>query len=107
MHNLGLYLFEGLGGMRDQTEAARWFRAAAERGLVDSQYNLARLFERGAEGVDPNPVEAYQWYLIASRSGDTGAEAGAARLRADLPASRRLDAEAAADRFEAQTVQTG
>ncbi|WP_296816427.1 hypothetical protein [Brevundimonas sp.] len=107
MHNLGLYLFEGLGGMRDQTEAARWFRAAAERGLVDSQYNLARLYERGAEGVDPNPAEAYQWYLIASRSGDTGAEAGAARLRADLSATRRLDAEAAAERFEARSVETG
>lgn len=98
MHNLGNYLYDGEGGPRDQALAARWFQAAAERGMVDSQYNLARLYEIGA-GVSPDPTRAYQWYLVAGRQGDAGAEEAAARLRADIPPSSRLEAEAAAERF--------
>jgi localization factor PodJL len=105
MHNLAMYLFDGVGGARDQVQAARWFQAAAERGLVDSQYNLARLFEQGAEGLSPDPARAYQWYLIAGRSGDAGAEEQAARLRADIPASSRLEAEAEAERFLSDVAQ--
>ena len=105
MHNLGMYLFDGVGGARDQVQASRWFQAAAERGLVDSQYNLARLFEQGAQGLSPDPARAYQWYLIAGRSGDAGAEEQAARLRADIPASSRLEAEAEAERFLSDVAQ--
>lgn len=105
MHNLALYLFEGAGGERDQAQALRWFEAAAERGLVDSQYNLARLFERGAEGVPADAARAYQWYIVAGRMGDAGAEEAAARVRANLSASRRLEAEAEAERFLADIAQ--
>ncbi len=105
MHNLALYLFEGAGGERDQAQALRWFEAAAERGLVDSQYNLARLFERGAEGVPADAARAYQWYIVAGRMGDAGADEAAARVRANLSASRRLEAEAEAERFLADIAQ--
>jgi localization factor PodJL len=104
MHNLGNYLYDGEGGPRDQALAARWFQAAAERGMVDSQYNLARLYELGA-GVATDPVRAYQWYLVAGRQGDQGAEEAAARLRADIPASSRLEAEAEAERFLSEAGQ--
>lgn len=100
MHQIAMYLFEGVGGPADQAAAARWFRAAAERGLGDSQYNLARLYELGAAGLAADPAEAYRWYLIAAREGDAEAEAAARRLRAELPSTQRLRAEADADRFE-------
>lgn len=103
MHNYAMFLYQGTGGERDQVEALRWFRAAAERGLVDSQYNVGRLYERGGEGFDPDLTQAYQWYIIAGRTGDADAEAGAERLRSGLPASRRVDAEAAAERFLADS----
>src|SRR5690606_22874035 len=99
------YLYDGDGGPRDQIQASRWFQAAAERGLIDSQYNLARIYEIGAPGLSPDPTRAYQWYLIAGRQGDEGAEEAAARLRADIPASGRLEAEAAAERFLSDATQ--
>lgn len=101
MHQIAMYLFEGIGGPADQAAAARWFRAAAERGLGDSQYNLARLYELGAAGLAADPAQAYRWYLIAAREGDAEAEAAARRLRAELPSTQRLRAEAEAERFEA------
>ena len=100
----------GLAGHGDRRRDAhehqhrRHQEAAAERGMVDSQYNLARLYEIGG-GVPSDPARAYQWYLVAGRQGDEGAEEAAARLRADIPATSRLEAEAEAERFLSDAVQ--
>lgn len=104
MYNLGLYLFEGLGGERDQALGVRWFRQAAERGLTDSQYNLGHIYEQGADGVAANRVEAYKWYLIAGRAGDGQAQAAADRLAGELAAAERRAARRAADAFEASAT---
>ena len=107
MHNLALYLFEGTGGARDQAGSLQWFQAAAQRGVVDSQYNLGRLYERGGDGLVTDPILAYQWYLIASRAGDTEAQVAAQRIEGDLTATQRAQAEAQAQAFrvEAPAVQ--
>ncbi len=109
MHNLGLYYFEGTGGAKNPALAAQWFRKAADMGLVDSQYNLARLYE-GGFGVAQSASEAYRWYLIAARSGDAESLAASARLKAQLPAATARADEADAARFHptapAATVQT-
>jgi len=102
MHAYGMYLFEGVGGARDQGEALNWLKKAAERGLVDSQYNVAKLYEDGGAGIRPNLPEAYKWYLIAARGGDGEAQVAVDRLRAGLPASTRTSARAEADRFRAE-----
>jgi localization factor PodJL len=84
MHNLALYYFEGTGGgPKDTSTAAQWFRRAADLGLVDSQYNLGRLYEEGI-GVSQNAAEAYKWYLIAARSGDMESRTSAQRVRSRL-----------------------
>ena len=70
MHDLALYYAEGRGGVEtDITTAAGWFEKAAERGVVDSQFNLGVLFESG-QGVPRNPLDAYVWYSIAASQGD-------------------------------------
>ncbi|MFT4955146.1 MAG: localization factor PodJL [Brevundimonas sp.] len=101
MHNMALYLFDGVGGDRSQVQAVRWFRQAAERGLTDSQYNLGRIYEQGADGVAANAGEAYKWYLIAGRAGDEQAQADADRMTGELSAGVRRTARHAADAFEA------
>ena len=101
MHNLGLYLFDGVGGDRSQVQAVRWFRQAAERGLTDSQYNLGRIYEQGADGVAANAGEAYKWYLIAGRAGDEQAQVDADRMAGELSPVVRRTARQAADAFEA------
>ena len=73
MHDLANFYANGTGGVeQDLGLAAQWFEKAAERGVVDSQYNIGYLYEFGF-GVTKNPVEAYVWYNIASAQGDTEA----------------------------------
>lgn len=50
---------------RDLAVAAKWLRLAAERDIVDAQYNLGTVLANGL-GVSPNPVRAYKWYAIAA-----------------------------------------
>jgi localization factor PodJL len=104
MHNYGMYLYEGVGGARDRAQAVDWLRRAAEAGLVDSQFNVAKLYENGEEGIQPNLPEAYKWYLIAARAGDGDAQSAVERLRTGLPASERGAARAAADAFQVEPL---
>ena len=104
MHNYGMYLFEGVGGAQDRPEALNWLRKAAESGLVDSQFNVAKLYETGDEGIQPDLTEAYKWYLIAARAGDGDAQSAVERLKGELPASGRGAARAAADAFQVEPL---
>jgi localization factor PodJL len=72
--------------------AARWFREAAERGLTDSQYNLAALYEDG-RGVAKSLADAYKWFALAARSGDRGAGQRLALLKPRLNPSELASAE--------------
>jgi localization factor PodJL len=82
MHNLAV-LKTDAGGRQDYGLAASWFRKAAERGLKDSQFNLAVLHERGL-GVPRNPENAVFWYSLAAVQGDEEAAAKAKALEAGL-----------------------
>jgi len=99
MHAFGMYLFDGVGGARNRPEALDWLRKAADQGLVDSQYNVARIYENGDEGIAPNPTQAYRWYLIAARAGDPQAQAAVDRLAPTIPAAARQTARAQAEAF--------
>ncbi|WP_292056692.1 5-oxoproline transporter, DUF969 family subunit, partial [Brevundimonas sp. UBA5936] len=74
---------------------------AATAGRVDSQYNVAQLLEKGDQGVAPNRVEAFKWYMIAARRGDQQALASVQRLTSGLSAADRRTAREAADAFTA------
>ncbi|OGN43499.1 MAG: hypothetical protein A2623_00030 [Caulobacterales bacterium RIFCSPHIGHO2_01_FULL_70_19] len=104
MHAYGMSLFDGVGGPRDRSEALTWMLRAAERGLVDSQYNVARLLETGDEGIGPNPTQALKWYMVAARAGDDDARAAAERLQTALPAGERERAQAEAARFAVEPL---
>lgn len=104
MHAYGMYLFDGVGGAQDRPQALTWLRKAAEAGLVDSQFNVAKLYETGDDGIQPDLAEAYKWYLIAARAGDGDAQASVERLRAGLPPAERGRARAAADAFQAEPL---
>ena len=100
MHNLGALL--AAGERADYAAAARWFALAAERGLVDSQFNLAVLHESG-RGVTKDLKQAYIWFALAAKSGDT-----AAVRRLEQVAAQLQPAElAAADQTVAAWHPTG
>ncbi|WP_439470822.1 SEL1-like repeat protein [Brevundimonas sp.] len=104
MHNYAMYLFEGTGGSVDGHEGMTWLTRAAEMGLVDSQFNVARLYETGVGGVRVDMIQAFKWYLIASRSGDSDAQEAVDRLRTSLSTADRGKARADADRFSVEPI---
>ncbi len=70
MHDLGHYYITGADGSApDLQQAVKWFSMAAERGVLDSQYNLAVLYQ-GGSGVPRSLEEAYIWFAIAGAQGD-------------------------------------
>ena len=53
--------------------AYKEFRAAAEAGHVDSQYNLGLMYEKGI-GVEQDETEAVTWYTKAAEQGSAFAQ---------------------------------
>ncbi len=50
------------------TEAAKWYRKAAEQGLAEAQFNLGVCYKKG-EGVPQSYSEAVKWYRKAAEQG--------------------------------------
>ena len=93
MHDLGLYYAEGRGGVdSDMRIALSWFEKAANRGVVDSQYNLGVLFGSTPE-IPTDLVSAYVWFSIASQQGDQLAGNNVSTLKTQLEANDLKRAE--------------
>ena len=104
MHDLGNYYAYGQGGVdRDMSQALAWFTKAAERGVVDSQFNVAFLSE-GNEGVKADAETALFWYYVAARQGDQGAPDRIAVLTADFEPTTLAEIKSRADRFSPKPV---
>lgn len=63
----------GRGVPENPSEAAKWYRKAAEQGHARAQRNLAACYDAG-RGVIADPVEAARWYRAAALQGDSFAE---------------------------------
>ena len=59
-------LARGNGGPRDDDSAVLWFNEAAKRGEANGYFGLAIVYARGRT-VEPDPIRAYAYYLIAGR----------------------------------------
>lgn len=104
MHDLANYHFYGQGGLeRDPAAALEWFTKAAERGVVDSQFNVAFLRE-GGQGIPEDLSVAYFWYNIAARQGDQGAPARILEIGNQLDDATRETIRADAARFTPKPV---
>ncbi len=104
MHDLGLYYAEGRGGVeRNMQTALNWFEKAAERGVVDSQYNLGVLFESSPE-IARDAVSAMVWYSIAGSQGDQLAANRVGVLNSELSAEDLSRAEARIKQFKPTAI---
>ena len=103
-HAYAMYLYDSLGGGRDRPEALGLLWSAAEQGLVDSQYNVARLLEMGDEGIAADKVEALKWYMIAARGGDEEAPAAVTRLSGQATPGAVQAARRAAEAFQVEPL---
>jgi len=59
---------EGKGVPQDYTQAAFWWRKAAEQGDADAQYNLGASYDYG-QGVPQDYAQAALWYRKAAEQG--------------------------------------
>ncbi len=100
MHDLGHYHAQDMPNKpADIQKAAEMFTKAAERGVLDSQYNLAVLYQQGL-GVPKSLVDAYVWFSIAGAQGDTDA---AERGKTLAPELSREEMQQANTRIQAFT----
>lgn len=86
-YDLGLRYFRGDGVRQDGYKALTWMRSAAERGYLDAQKALGRLYLTGLEEMGPDPTEAEKWLSITAGRGDNEANA----LLTDARAARRSE----------------
>ena len=63
----------GDGVPKDETEAVKWYRKAAERGVALAQSQLGWMYENGS-GVPKDPVEAVKWCRKAAEQGYAAAQ---------------------------------
>jgi TPR repeat protein len=67
--NLGLMYETGEGVEKDDKEAVKWYRKAAEQGEHAAQFNLGQMYRNGI-GVPKDIVTAYTWHNIAAANGN-------------------------------------
>ncbi len=65
---LGVMYENGTGVPKDEAEAVRWYRRAADQGNALAQRNLGWMYERG-RGVPKDEAEAVRWYRMAADQG--------------------------------------
>lgn len=65
---VGQMFFSGKGTTKNDIEAAKWFRKAAEQGHPLAQHQLAMLYAKGM-GVEADMTRAYVWSSLAAKYG--------------------------------------
>lgn len=76
---IAYFYAKGIHVEKDEAEAVKWYRKAAELGHVSSQFNLGLIYAKG-RGVQPDPAEALKWYGLAAEGGDATAQATIANM---------------------------
>jgi TPR repeat protein/serine/threonine protein kinase len=66
--NRGIAYQNGEGVPKDETEAVKWYRKAAEMGLAGAQNNLGVCYQEG-QGIAKDEAEAFNWYRKAAEQG--------------------------------------
>ncbi|MFM8330068.1 MAG: caspase family protein [Candidatus Methylumidiphilus sp.] len=74
-YDLALRYFRGDGVRQNPYQAIKWMRAAAERGELNAQMALGRLYLTGLAEMGADPGEAERWLSAAAAGGDREAPA--------------------------------
>lgn len=73
--NLGCMYDNGEGVEKNATEAAKWYRKAAEQGNAFGQCFLGWMYDNdNDEGVEKNAAEAAKWYRRAAEQGNAAGQ---------------------------------
>lgn len=72
-YNLGVMYANGQGVTKDDAEAVKWYRKAADLGFAIAQVNLGVAYANG-KGVAKDDAEALKWYRKAAELGNANAQ---------------------------------
>jgi TPR repeat protein len=72
-YELGALYYSGNEVKQDYSQAALWYRRAAEQGNVDAQFSLGNMFLMG-EGIAQDDSQATHWYALAAKQGHNSAK---------------------------------
>jgi hypothetical protein len=70
---LGYHYYTGLGVVKDEIAAVKWWRKPAEQGEAEAQYYLGIRYYTG-EGVSKDAIEAVKWFRKAAEQGNADAQ---------------------------------
>lgn len=88
--DLGWMYANGSGLSKDDKEAVRWYRKAAENGSLMAQFNLGVMYSKG-EGVDKDERESEKWYRKAAEGGYEKAKEALQRIAKVRAAEREAN----------------
>jgi TPR repeat protein len=91
----------GQGVTRDDAEAAKWFRHAAEQGVPGAQTNLGLLLAKG-QGVPQDYVEAAKWFILAASRNHANALKNRDLLAAEMTKEQIAESQKRAAQFSAK-----
>ena len=98
-HNLGLMYDNGRGVTKDEVEAVKWYRKAADQGFAKAQFNLGNMYDNGL-GVAKDEVEAYKWSLLSGAQGNELARKRIPLIEGNLTPSQRAEGQKLAREFK-------
>jgi len=81
-YNLGEMYLHGRGVPKDEKEAVRWYRLAADQGRASAQCRLGVMYA-GGHGVPKDEKEAVRWYRLAADQGRASAQCSLGVMYAD------------------------
>lgn len=106
-YNLARLYMNGLGTSRDQRQAARWMKLAAEKGHVPARAVFGDMLVRGSEGVPRQVSQGLMWLSLARDAADPQREAWILeRYEAAFAAASAGDRNAALALMERQQQYT-
>ena len=90
-YDLGYAYHQGQGVTRNLSEAAKWFRLAAEGGDPLAQFDYGQRCAAGI-AVPKDPVEGLKWYLLAAAQGQQDSVGKVKDLEASLSSEQIAEA---------------
>jgi len=71
--DLGYCYQEGIGVVKNDYEAIKWYKESARQGNANAQYNLGYCYLNGI-GVKKNYDEAHKWFEKSAKQGNANAQ---------------------------------
>jgi hypothetical protein len=88
---------DGKGVPKDNEEALKWSRKAAERGSAAAQFSLGVMYDLG-QGVPKDSVQSYVWLSIAAANGRGDAQSTLGGLEKRMTPAQIEEAQGEAKR---------